>query len=166
MDSCCFGTQATGMAVSFCPLIGRMQSLPGDPAASSHAPRAGRTSHSPLSLPPGPLFLIVEHAKYGSLRGFLRESRKAGPGSVGSGGSRSSSYLDNPEERALTTGDLISFAWQISRGMRYLAEMKVCAMPAPAPHCQRWGPGLEGSLPVVFPAACPSGLGRQKRPGG
>ncbi|CAD7666830.1 unnamed protein product [Nyctereutes procyonoides] len=73
----------------------------------------------------GPLFLIVEHAKYGSLRGFLRESRKAGPGSVGSGGSRSSSYLDNPEERALTTGNLISFAWQISRGMRYLAEMKL-----------------------------------------
>lgn len=73
----------------------------------------------------GPLFLIVEYAKYGSLRGFLRESRKAGPGYVGSGGSRSSSYLDNPEERALTMGDLISFAWQISRGMRYLAEMKL-----------------------------------------
>ncbi|XP_068838342.1 proto-oncogene tyrosine-protein kinase receptor Ret isoform X2 [Capricornis sumatraensis] len=73
----------------------------------------------------GPLLLIVEYAKYGSLRGFLRESRKAGPGYVGSGGSRNSSYLDNPEERALTMGDLISFAWQISRGMQYLAEMKL-----------------------------------------
>ncbi|XP_053778759.1 proto-oncogene tyrosine-protein kinase receptor Ret isoform X5 [Desmodus rotundus] len=73
----------------------------------------------------GPLLLIVEYAKYGSLRGFLRESRKAGPGYVGSRGSRSSSYLDNPDERALTMGDLISFAWQISRGMRYLAEMKL-----------------------------------------
>uniref|UniRef100_A0A8D1PMG3 Proto-oncogene tyrosine-protein kinase receptor Ret n=1 Tax=Sus scrofa TaxID=9823 RepID=A0A8D1PMG3_PIG len=73
----------------------------------------------------GPLLLIVEYAKYGSLRGFLRESRKAGPGYVGSGGSRHSSYLDNPEERALTMGDLISFAWQISRGMQYLAEMKL-----------------------------------------
>uniref|UniRef100_A0A452FIE1 Proto-oncogene tyrosine-protein kinase receptor Ret n=1 Tax=Capra hircus TaxID=9925 RepID=A0A452FIE1_CAPHI len=70
----------------------------------------------------GPLLLIVEYAKYGSLRGFLRESRKAGPGYVGS---RNSSYLDNPEERALTMGDLISFAWQISRGMQYLAEMKL-----------------------------------------
>lgn len=55
----------------------------------------------------------MEYAKYGSLRGFLRESRKAGPGYVGSGGSRNSSYLDNPDERALTMGDLISFAWQI-----------------------------------------------------
>ncbi|XP_065778296.1 proto-oncogene tyrosine-protein kinase receptor Ret isoform X2 [Muntiacus reevesi] len=73
----------------------------------------------------GPLLLIVEYAKYGSLRGFLRESRKAGPGYVGSGGSRNSSYLDNLEERALTMGDLISFAWQISRGMQYLAEMKL-----------------------------------------
>ncbi|XP_070423464.1 proto-oncogene tyrosine-protein kinase receptor Ret isoform X2 [Equus przewalskii] len=73
----------------------------------------------------GPLLLIVEYAKYGSLRGFLRESRKAGPGYVGSGGSRNSSYLDNPDERALTMGDLISFAWQISRGMQYLAEMKL-----------------------------------------
>lgn len=80
--------------------------------------------------PPGPLLLIVEYAKYGSLRGFLRESRKVGPGYVGSRGSRNSSYLDNPDERALTMGDLISFAWQISRGMRYLAEMKVCAAPA------------------------------------
>ncbi|XP_016050251.2 proto-oncogene tyrosine-protein kinase receptor Ret [Erinaceus europaeus] len=73
----------------------------------------------------GPLLLIVEYAKYGSLRGFLRESRKAGPGYVGHRGSRSPSYLDRPDERALTMGDLISFSWQISRGMQYLAEMKL-----------------------------------------
>ncbi|XP_055131199.1 proto-oncogene tyrosine-protein kinase receptor Ret isoform X8 [Symphalangus syndactylus] len=73
----------------------------------------------------GPLLLIVEYAKYGSLRGFLRESRKVGPGYLGSGGSRNSSSLDHPDERALTMGDLISFAWQISRGMQYLAEMKL-----------------------------------------
>ncbi|KAM5237008.1 proto-oncogene tyrosine-protein kinase receptor Ret isoform 9-T9 [Ctenodactylus gundi] len=73
----------------------------------------------------GPLLLIVEYAKYGSLRGFLRDSRKVGPGYVGGGGGRSSSSLDHPDERALTMGDLISFAWQISRGMQYLAEMKL-----------------------------------------
>uniref|UniRef100_A0A8D0HEW8 Proto-oncogene tyrosine-protein kinase receptor Ret n=1 Tax=Sphenodon punctatus TaxID=8508 RepID=A0A8D0HEW8_SPHPU len=73
----------------------------------------------------GPLYLIVEYAKYGSLRSFLRESRKVGPSYVGSEGNRNSSYLDNPDERALTMGDLISFAWQISRGMQYLAEMKL-----------------------------------------
>lgn len=73
----------------------------------------------------GPLYLIVEYAKYGSLRSFLRESRKVGPSYMGSDANRNSSYLDNPDERALTMGDLISFAWQISRGMQYLAEMKV-----------------------------------------
>ncbi|KAG8435024.1 hypothetical protein GDO86_013113 [Hymenochirus boettgeri] len=73
----------------------------------------------------GPLYLIVEYAKYGSLRSFLRESRKVGPSSLGGDSNRNSSYLDNPDERALTMGDLISFAWQISRGMQYLAEMKL-----------------------------------------
>ncbi|XP_015280707.1 PREDICTED: proto-oncogene tyrosine-protein kinase receptor Ret, partial [Gekko japonicus] len=73
----------------------------------------------------GPLYLIVEYAKYGSLRSFLRESRKVGPSYVGSDANRNSSYLDNPDERALTMGDLISFAWQISRGMQYLADMKL-----------------------------------------
>ncbi|XP_058527543.1 proto-oncogene tyrosine-protein kinase receptor Ret [Ochotona princeps] len=73
----------------------------------------------------GPLLLIVEYAKYGSLRGFLRDSRKVGPGYVGGGGGRNSGSLDHPDERALTMGDLISFAWQISRGMQYLAEMKL-----------------------------------------
>ncbi|XP_062851471.1 proto-oncogene tyrosine-protein kinase receptor Ret [Trichomycterus rosablanca] len=71
----------------------------------------------------GPLYLIVEYAKFGSLRNFLRESRKVGPSL--SEANRNSSHLENPDERALTMGDLISFAWQISRGMQYLAEMKL-----------------------------------------
>uniref|UniRef100_A0A3Q1F3V9 Proto-oncogene tyrosine-protein kinase receptor Ret n=1 Tax=Acanthochromis polyacanthus TaxID=80966 RepID=A0A3Q1F3V9_9TELE len=73
----------------------------------------------------GPLYLIVEYAKYGSLRNFLRESRKVGPSYMGRDANRNSSYLENPDDRALTMGDLISFAWQISRGMQYLAEMKL-----------------------------------------
>ncbi|XP_054654100.1 proto-oncogene tyrosine-protein kinase receptor Ret isoform X1 [Dunckerocampus dactyliophorus] len=73
----------------------------------------------------GPLYLIVEYAKYGSLRNFLRESRKVGPSFMGRDANRNSSYLENPDDRALTMGDLISFAWQISRGMQYLAEMKL-----------------------------------------
>ncbi len=76
----------------------------------------------------GPLYLIVEYAKYGSLRNFLRESRKVGPSYMGNDANRNSSYLENPDERALTMGDLISFAWQISRGVQYLAEMKVSAV--------------------------------------
>ncbi|KAK0149934.1 Proto-oncogene tyrosine-protein kinase receptor Ret [Merluccius polli] len=73
----------------------------------------------------GPLYLIVEYAKYGSLRNFLRESRKVGPSYMSGDANRNSSYLENPDERALTMGDLISFVWQISRGMQYLAEMKL-----------------------------------------
>ncbi|XP_072292708.1 proto-oncogene tyrosine-protein kinase receptor Ret isoform X2 [Eucyclogobius newberryi] len=73
----------------------------------------------------GPLHLIVEYAKFGSLRNFLRESRKVGPSYMGRDANRNSSYLENPDDRALTMGDLISFAWQISRGMQYLAEMKL-----------------------------------------
>uniref|UniRef100_A0A8C4QUL0 Receptor protein-tyrosine kinase n=1 Tax=Eptatretus burgeri TaxID=7764 RepID=A0A8C4QUL0_EPTBU len=75
----------------------------------------------------GPLYLIVEYARFGSLRSFLRTRRKLG----GSGdlegwrADRGSQHLDIPDQRCLTLGDLVSFAWQISRGMQYLAEMKL-----------------------------------------
>lgn len=94
----------------------------------------------------------MEYAKYGSLRGFLRDSRKIGPGYVGSGGSRNSSSLDHPDERVLTMGDLISFAWQISRGMQYLAEMKVRAGDAVLPPGAHVSPCLPWLLrvPAVF----------------
>ncbi|KAG7254033.1 hypothetical protein CRUP_016583, partial [Coryphaenoides rupestris] len=71
----------------------------------------------------GPLYLIVEYAKYGSLRNFLRESRKVGPSYMSGDANRNSSYLENPDERALTMGDLISFVWQISRGMHLSTEI-------------------------------------------
>lgn len=111
----------------------------------------------------------MEYAKYGSLRGFLRDSRKIGPGYVGSGGSRNSSSLDHPDERVLTMGDLISFAWQISRGMQYLAEMKVSAtdtglllVPIPAPA----HPGQSEGSCSFLSVACTSGLSCQEHLGG
>jgi proto-oncogene tyrosine-protein kinase Ret len=50
-------------------------------------------------------------------------------------------------------GDLISFAWQISRGMQFLAEMKVCTSDASCP--STWAqprPATEPGLraPAVF----------------
>uniref|UniRef100_UPI00358E37D9 proto-oncogene tyrosine-protein kinase receptor Ret n=1 Tax=Myxine glutinosa TaxID=7769 RepID=UPI00358E37D9 len=75
----------------------------------------------------GPLYLIVDYARFGSLRSFLRTRRKLG-GSVdleGRRADRGSQHLDIPDQRCLTLGDLVSFAWQISRGMQYLAEMKL-----------------------------------------
>lgn len=93
----------------------------------------------------------MEYAKYGSLRGFLRDSRKIGPAYVSGGGSRNSSSLDHPDERVLTMGDLISFAWQISRGMQYLAEMKVRATDTAAPNAPNAPPWASPS-PCLAPA--------------
>ena len=52
----------------------------------------------------GPVYLIMEFAKHGSLRSFLRLGRNTGISSM----------------------DIISFAWQVAKGMTYLAEIKVC----------------------------------------
>lgn len=62
----------------------------------------------------GPLYVIVEFAPHGNLRDFLRKHRP-------------SSYTDAPSEKekqALTQKDLVSFAFQIARGMQYLASRK------------------------------------------
>ena len=52
----------------------------------------------------GPVYLIMEFAKYGSLRSYLRLGRSTGISSM----------------------DIISYAWQVAKGMTYLADIKVC----------------------------------------
>lgn len=62
----------------------------------------------------GPLYVIVEYAPHGNLRDFLRKHRP-------------NAYTDTPHEKekqALTQKDLVSFAYQIARGMEYLASRK------------------------------------------
>lgn len=62
----------------------------------------------------GPLFVIVEYAPHGNLRDFLRKHRPT-------------SYADathEKEKQTLTQKDLVSFAYQIGRGMEYLASRK------------------------------------------
>lgn len=62
----------------------------------------------------GPLFVIVEFATHGNLRDFLRKHRP-------------NSYAENVDEKknqVLTQKDLISYAYQIARGMDYLASRK------------------------------------------
>lgn len=62
----------------------------------------------------GPLFVIVEYAPYGNLRDFLRQHRP-------------SACADTPQEKekqVLTQKDLVSYAYQVARGMQYLASRK------------------------------------------
>jgi serine/threonine protein kinase len=79
--------------------------------------------------------LIVEYAKYGNLRDYLR--RKRPPGHVLSGSFENPSDVDNNEQeniindddddlkRSLTTIDLLLFCFQTASGMEYLHSKKV-----------------------------------------
>ncbi|XP_078577731.1 proto-oncogene tyrosine-protein kinase receptor Ret-like isoform X2 [Branchiostoma floridae x Branchiostoma japonicum] len=68
----------------------------------------------------GPVYVIVEYARHGCLRDFLRSKRKDAV-----------LFLDddypnlNSDDDGLMPKDLLSFAWQITKGMQYLAEMKL-----------------------------------------
>lgn len=65
----------------------------------------------------GPLYVLVEFALHGNLRDFLRQNRP------------SSGYepaIGSNIKDTLTQKDLVSFAYQIARGMEYLASRKVC----------------------------------------
>jgi len=81
----------------------------------------------------GQVMLIVEYAKYGNLRDYLR--RKRPPGHVLSGSYESPSDTDNIEEEniindddstcSLTINELLLFCLQIASGMEYLHSKKV-----------------------------------------
>ncbi len=81
----------------------------------------------------GQVMLIVEYAKYGNLRDYLR--RKRPPGHVLSGSYENPSDTDINEQeniinddditRILTINDLLVFCLQISTGMEYLHSKKV-----------------------------------------
>lgn len=62
----------------------------------------------------GPLYVLVEYAEHGNLRDFLRKHRpNAYPDEV-----------KEQENQTLTQKDLVSFSYQIARGMEYLASRK------------------------------------------
>ena len=81
----------------------------------------------------GQVMLIVEYAKYGNLRDYLR--RKRPPGHVLSGSYESPSDTDMNEQenvvhddetiRTLNNNDLLIFCLQIATGMEYLHSKKV-----------------------------------------
>lgn len=71
----------------------------------------------PLLLP-GPLYVLVEYASKGSLREYLRARRPPGM-------DYTFDVTKVPEEQ-LTFKDLLSCAYQVARGMEYLASKRVC----------------------------------------
>ncbi|XP_066981585.1 proto-oncogene tyrosine-protein kinase receptor Ret-like isoform X1 [Macrobrachium rosenbergii] len=69
----------------------------------------------------GPIYIIIEYCQYGSLRNYLKRSRHAEfENRVGSGPVEGTAADYN-----VTPKDILSFAWQISKGMAYLADMKL-----------------------------------------
>lgn len=74
------------------------------------------------ALPAGPLYVLVEYASKGNLREYLRARRPPGM-------DYSFDTCKIPDEQ-LTFKDLVSCAYQVARGMEYLASQKVslCAV--------------------------------------
>lgn len=70
---------------------------------------------------PGPLYVIVEFAAKGNLREYLRARRPPMP-------DYAFDMAVMPEEQ-LSFKDLVSCAYQVARGMEYLASKKVRSIP-------------------------------------
>ncbi|EFN69712.1 Proto-oncogene tyrosine-protein kinase receptor ret [Camponotus floridanus] len=89
------------------------------------------------TIPTGaPVYLIIEFAEFGSLRNYLRRSRHLEsenriPGSTSLlstspiNASEESQCDNNASNCIITPRDILSFAWQISKGMAYLADIKL-----------------------------------------
>ena len=74
----------------------------------------------------GPLYVIVEYACHGNLRDFLRDRRPPGFIEEAKSNSDLTQNLTSSWQSILTFGDLVSFAYQIARGMEFLASKMVC----------------------------------------
>nr|XP_023017922.1 fibroblast growth factor receptor homolog 1-like isoform X2 [Leptinotarsa decemlineata] len=64
----------------------------------------------------GPLYVVVEYAPHGNLRDFLRQHRPSSGYELAVG--------EKKDKKTLTQKDLVSFAYQVARGMEYLASRR------------------------------------------
>lgn len=85
-----------------------------NPRGCSHNKRPFILFYSPST---GPLYVLVEYASKGSLREYLRARRPPGM-------DYTFDVTKVPEEQ-LTFKDLLSCAYQVARGMEYLASKRV-----------------------------------------
>ena len=69
----------------------------------------------PLEFFLGSLCIVVEYAPHGNLRQYLRSNRPSVAESS-----------DQSCDSSLTLATLVSFAFQISKGMEFLARHQVC----------------------------------------
>lgn len=69
----------------------------------------------------GPLYVIVEFAPHGNLRDFLRKHRPSS--------GYECSDAEEKETKTLTQKDLVSYSYQVARGMEYLASRRVIFLP-------------------------------------
>ncbi|KAF5275343.1 hypothetical protein FQR65_LT04171 [Abscondita terminalis] len=65
----------------------------------------------------GPLYVVVEYAPHGNLRDFLRQHRTTSDYEPAIG-------IVEREKKTLTQKDLVSFAYQVAKGMEYLASRR------------------------------------------
>ncbi|OQR79994.1 proto-oncogene tyrosine-protein kinase receptor Ret-like [Tropilaelaps mercedesae] len=73
----------------------------------------------------GPLYVIVEYCEFGSLRSYLRRCRNI-PSIEDLRAVQNPTYLgEDPRTQLPSAQQLISFMWQIARGMSYLSDLKV-----------------------------------------
>lgn len=69
----------------------------------------------------GPLYVIVEYAPNGNLKDFLKKNRPTSEYDV----TATTINADDEDKKNLTQKDLVSFAFQVARGMEYLASRRV-----------------------------------------
>ena len=80
-----------------------------------------------FSLSSGPLYVVVEFAPNGNLRQFLRERRPTGEYPTTLTAVRERWPL-RENGSTVTYVDLVSFSYQVCRGMEYLSSKKVCVI--------------------------------------
>ena len=75
--------------------------------------------------------MVIEYAKFGNLRQFLRDRRPTSGEFIDTSTEEDSSAdgEKHSNSEAITLSDLVSFAFQIARGMEYLESKKVKNIP-------------------------------------